>query len=153
VAGWNGTYPDPRRRREAEEAARRTAEERVERDARQASTREEEGLKRQLDAARTRLLRELGKYLVSLGQGAGDLNSLLFRQMQREDIASRQRLLQAQEKLGIAYPDWPDHLLEELAAFDRQVTPNERRGRLIGKELDAALADPRWAAQIGNETA
>jgi hypothetical protein len=146
VNAWDGTYPDPRQRREAEEAARRAAEARVQAAMRRADELEREAFSRQLDAARQRLLRELGKYLVSVGQGTSNLNEVLFRQLQREDIASRERLKRVLERLGVDYPQWPEHLLEELASFDRQVTPNERRGRLIGKELDAALADPRWRA-------
>jgi hypothetical protein len=84
--------------------------------------------------------------LVSLGQGIGDPNQLLFQQLKRQDIASRQRLELVRQRLGSGYPEWPAHLLEELSAYDQTVTPNERRGRLIGKELDAALADPRWSA-------
>ena len=111
-----------------------------------AAEREAAGISLQIAAARERLLRELGKYLVSLGQGTGDLNQLLFQQLQRQEIASRQRLELVRQRLGSGYPEWPAHLLEELSAYDQAVTLNERRGRLIGKELDAALADPRWAA-------
>jgi superfamily II DNA or RNA helicase len=148
VGKWDGTYPDPKRRREAEDAARRAAEHRIEAAMACANERERDGLARQLQAARLRLLRELGKYLVSVGQGTDNLNEVLYRQLQREDIVSRERLKRVLARLGVDYPDWPDYLLEELAAFDRRVTSNERRGRLIGKELDAALADPRWRAAI-----
>ncbi|MEW5862639.1 MAG: helicase-related protein [Pseudomonadota bacterium] len=147
VHAWDGTYPDPRRRQDAEEAARRAAEARVQAAMRRAEELEREALSRQLDAARQRLLRELGKYLVCIGQGTGDLNAVLYGQLQREDIVSRERLKRVLERFGGDYPQWPEHLLEELASFDRRVTANERRGRLIGKELDAALADPRWVAR------
>lgn len=143
---WDGTYPDPKLRRTAEEAAREAAEMRVRAAIALAEQRETAGQFLQSAAARERLLRELGKYLVSLGQGTGDLNQLLFQQLKRQDIASRQRLELVRQRLGSGYPEWPAHLLEELSAYDQTVTPNERRGRLIGKELDAALADPRWSA-------
>lgn len=146
VDAWDGTYADPRRRREAEEAARREAEARIQAAARRAEESVEEALKRQLDAARLRLLRELGRYLVSLGEGTGDLNGLLYRQLQRPDIATSQRLQRAVKLLGVQYPEWPEYLLAELEVFDRALTANERRGRLIGKELDAAMSDPRWQA-------
>ncbi len=141
---WDGTYPDPKRRRAAEEEARKIAEVRVHAAIELADQREAAGQTLQVDAAHERLLRELGKYLVSLGQGTGDLNQLLFQQLKRQDIASRQRLELVVQRLGGGYPEWPTHLFEALSAYDQTVTPNERRGRLIGKELDAALADPRW---------
>ena len=146
ASSWSGTYPDPKHRRAAEEAARDAAELRVRVAIERAAEREAAGISLQIAAARERLLRELGKYLVSLGQGTGDLNQLLFQQLQRQEIASRQRLELVRQRLGSGYPEWPAHLLEELSAYDQAVTLNERRGRLIGKELDAALADPRWAA-------
>lgn len=144
VNSWNGTYPDPKCRRAAEEEARKIAEARVHAAVELADQRGAAGQALQADAARERLLRELGKYLVSLGQGTDDLNQLLFQQLKRQDIASRQRLELVVQKLGGGYPDWPAHLVDELTAYDHTVSPNERRGRLIGKELDAALADPRW---------
>jgi len=111
---------------------------------RRAAQREQESLQRQREAARLRLLRELGRYLVCLGEGVSDLNGILYHQMSR-DIASAQRLKQCLDKLG-DYPDWPTELCHDLDAFDQQLTEAKRRGRLIGKELDAALNDPRWLA-------
>jgi hypothetical protein len=146
VAAWDGTYPDPARWLDAERQARTTAESRVSEMSRRAERLETVGLQRQVTAAQARLLRELGKYLVSLGHGTGDLNGVLYQQLRREDIASRQRLQRALLRLGVDYPEWPEHLLIEFDAFDRAVSPNERRGRLIGKEVDAAIADPRWLA-------
>lgn len=148
VEVWDGSYADPRRRREAEENARRAAETRIQSAVARANAIENCALQQQLDAARQRLLRELGRYLVSLGEGTGDLNGLLYRQLQRPDIATSQRLQRAVQLLGVQYPEWPEYLLAELEAFDRNVTANERRGRLIGKELDAAMSDPRWQAAI-----
>jgi hypothetical protein len=34
----------------------------------------------------------------------------------------------------------------ELDAFGLVLTDQKRRRRLIGKEIDAALSDPRWVA-------
>lgn len=143
---WDGVYPEPGVWLEAEADTKRAAERRVATMKRQATERETRALDRQVEAARLRLLRELGRYLVSLGHGTGDLNGVLYRQLQREDIASRDRLERALKLLGGQYPEWPDHLIEELNAFDRTADANQRRGRLIGKEIDAAIADPRWSA-------
>lgn len=146
VMAWDGVYPDPGRWVETENRAKQQAEGRIRKMVVRARDSERRGIVRQLEAARLRLLRELGRYLVSLGQGIGDLNGVLYQQLQREDIASRDRLERALRTLGVQYPEWPAYILEELAAFDREAIPNQRRGRLIGKEIDAAIADPRWRA-------
>ncbi|MFH0872556.1 MAG: hypothetical protein V1878_08750 [bacterium] len=95
-------------------------------------------------AARLRLQSELGRYLVCLGEGTEDMNGLLHRQMTR-DIASAHRLRQALDKLG-GYPEWSSGLVQDLENFFSHLTENQRKARLLGKELDAALADPRWMA-------
>lgn len=82
------------------------------------------------------------------GEGTGDLNGLLYRQMQRE-TSTAGRLQRVFERLGGAYPEWPDWLLRELEGFYNTLAPNQRQGRLIGREIDAALDDPRWLAQRG----
>jgi hypothetical protein len=64
---------------------------------RRASERQKKGLERQIEAARIRLQRELGRYLVCLDQGTDDLNNLMFQQMSR-DIASADRLKLCLEK-------------------------------------------------------
>jgi len=71
---------------------------------------------------------------------------VLYQQMSR-DIASARRLKQCWEKLG-GYPNW-DQELCELKNFSQQLTENQRTARLLGKELDAALGDPRWEADLG----
>ena len=146
ITAWDGVYPDPVVWLKAETETKRVAELRVTKMKKQAAEREARALKRQIEAARLRLLRELGRYLVSLGQGTGDLNGVLYGQLQREDIASRDRLERALKVLGGQYPEWPDYLIEDLNTFDRTADANQRRGRLIGKEIDAAIADPRWRA-------
>ena len=146
VNSWDGIYPEPEASLRAESDAKHLAERRVVEMKQRAAQRQARGLTQQVDAATLRLLRELGRYLVSLGLGTGDLNGVLFQQLQRQDIASRDRLEKALKTLGVQYPDWPDFLIEELQAFDRAASTNQRRGRLIGKEIDAAIADPRWRA-------
>ena len=109
-----------------------------------ASERERDGLKRQLEAARLRLRRELGRYLMCVAPLAADLNGVFHHQMIR-DIASAHRLKQCYEKLG-GYPEWPADLQEELEAFADGLAENQKKARLLGTELDAALQDPRWQA-------
>lgn len=146
VETWDGVYPDPMAWRAAEEAAQAEAEKRVRQMEKRAAQREREALQRQVEAARLRLLRELGRYLVCLGEGTADLNGTLHRQMNR-DIASAERLRRALGKDRLdGYPEWPPALCEELDSFAAALPESQRRARLMGKELDAALDDPRWSA-------
>lgn len=144
VKAWSGEYPDPESWLQAERAAQVAAEEQVRNSERLAAKREREGLERQTAAARLRLQRELGRYLACLEAGTADLNGLLHKQMSR-DISSAQRLKKCLEKLG-RYPDWNPDLCQELQIYADQLTDNQRRARLLGTVLDAALDDPRWLA-------
>ena len=92
------------------------------------------------------LRRELGRYLKCLDPDAAGLNETLYRQESR-DIASAQRLKQCRERLG-GYPELDLVLLRELDGFVQELSAGQRRARLLGKELDAALEDPRWDAQV-----
>ena len=144
VEGWNGEYPDPEQWLHAERIAREEARKHVDSLAHRVAQREREGLERQLHAARLRLQRELGRYLACLGEGTSDLNGLLHRQITR-DIASAHRLKKCLERLG-GYPEWPTSLCSELQAFSDKLSEAQCRARLMGKEIDAALDDPRWLA-------
>lgn len=130
--------------RDAEDLARRGAKKAVRAMDRRARERVAANLRRQTEAARLRLQRELGRYLVCLDAGSADLNTVLYRQMSR-DIASAARLNKALERLG-GYPQWSAEIRRELLEFYETLTKNRRRARLLGSEIDAALADPRWLA-------
>jgi superfamily II DNA or RNA helicase len=146
VKSWSGDYPEPGEWLAAQEAATGEARRLVAAMEARAAEREPRGLRAQVEAARARLLRELGRYLACLEQGTSDLNGLLYQQMLRE-TAGAQRLRQALEKLR-GYPDWPPDLCRELDQFVQEAAPNQRKARLLGKELDAALQDPRWHAAL-----
>lgn len=146
---WDGDPADPEQWLRVERVARSEAEKRVRREEERAAQRERLGLERQLAAARLRLQRELGRYLACLGEGTSDLNQVLHRHMSR-DIASAERLRKCLDRLG-SYPNWELPLFCELDIFAEQLSENQKRARLLGKELDAALEDPRWlAAQVEN---
>lgn len=57
------------------------------------------------------------------------------------------RLKRCLEKLG-GYPEWDLELCLDLEAFAQTLSDGRRRARLLGTEVDAALDDPRWSAQI-----
>jgi hypothetical protein len=109
-----------------------------------AEIRQAHSLDSQVKAAKLRLQVELGRYAMCLGGGTEDINERLSLQMSR-DIASAGRLRQCIEKLG-GYPVWTSEMRRDLAQFAGQLSESERRARLIGSPLEAALADPRWAA-------
>jgi superfamily II DNA or RNA helicase len=145
VEEWGGDYPDPEQWLRVERLARAEAEKGVIFLDQRAKEREKAGLQRQVAAARLRLQCALGHYLACLGEGAADLNGLFHQQMTRE-IASAQRLRRCLEKFG-GYPEWAPELCHELEKFAQGLTESQRKARLLGKELDAALDDPRWLAQ------
>ena len=144
VNAWDGKFPRPEAWKQAEVDAQHAAGEWVQQLGEQAAQREQAMAKRQVEAARHRLQKELGRYLVCLSKSTADLNNVLYRQMSR-DIATSQRLEQCMKRLG-GYPDWSAELRRELDEFYRDLAPNQRQARLLGSEIDAALEDPRWVA-------
>lgn len=144
--GWDGEEPDPSVWLSAQRAAIEEAERLVEHMRAGMTEREEAGLRAQLAAARERLTRELGRYLVTLAPGTSNLNDVFYNQMTKGGLAAV-RLRQVFERLG-GYPDWSDDLREELEMFPRRLTENQRQARLLGRELDAALHDPRWSVAL-----
>jgi hypothetical protein len=144
IETWNGAYPDPDAWQQAGEAASLDSKRAVESLEAAALERESEGLKAQVAAARLRLLRELGRYLVCFAGGPSDLNQVLYEQMSR-DSAGAARLRQCLERLG-GYPDWAESLRGELYDFLSQISLNQRKAIVIGSPLEAALQDPRWEA-------
>jgi len=141
---WRGDLPDSGLWITALEKAKEKARKLVKQMARRADEIEKEGKRLQTEAARLRMLKELGRYLVCINEEVGDLNTTLYKQMNR-DIASKQRLARCLEKLG-DYPEWTESLKEELRGFLDELKPNDRNARLLGSQLDAALEDPRWEA-------
>jgi hypothetical protein len=141
---WDGRYPDPETWLRVEAKLRKATEKDVATMERRALAREREGLEQQVQAARLRLEKELGRHLACLQSGTDDFGELLYDQINR-DIATSQRLKQCLEKLG-GYPQWDDALRIEAESYAANLTDNQRRARQMGKELDAALQDPRWGA-------
>lgn len=148
LAAWSGHYPDPSVWQQARQHAQQLAEQIVLELVERAEKAETASVERQVQAARLRLQRELGRYLVALDSTARDLNSLLYSQMTR-DIATATRLRKCLDRLG-GYPQWDDELRAELDHFANSLAENTRKARLLGSELDAALGDPRWQALDAN---
>ena len=98
VSAWDGNFPSPEVWKQAEADAQHTAGECVRHLEEQAARRIQEMAKRQVEAARLRLQKELGRYLVCFSKSTADLNNVMYRQMSR-DIATAQRLEQCMKWL------------------------------------------------------
>jgi len=146
IEDWNGDYPEPGVWNEINQKALKIAEEQVVGMKKNAEKIVQNGLQLQIESARWRLMRELGRYLVCVNQDVSLLNDTLSKQMSR-DIASSERLKRCIDRLG-GYPLWPDWLQEELKIFAQNLRENIKKARLLGSEIDAALDDPRWAVNF-----
>ena len=99
----------------------------------------------QREAARFRLIEELGRLLVCHDPDTDDLNGK-FHRLASDTTPTASQLKTVFNRLG-DYPDWdPDHLTD-LHTFRNGMSPSQIKTRLTGTELDAALADPRWDVQ------
>ncbi len=141
---WDGRLPSPEAWQAALDGVRHEARVWVSEMMRRAAERERRGLERQVEAARLRLIRELGRYLLCLEPDAADLNDLLYRAMSRPG-ARAIRLQHCYQRLG-GYPTWDPEALDELRRDVQSYGAARREARLLGSELDAALQDPRWQA-------
>jgi len=148
IKGWDGTYPDPGQWQRAVKKATQTAKKAAQAMALRAIVSSKSKTKRQLAAARLRLTRELGRFLMCLAGGETDLNQTWQSQMARE-TATATRLQQCLERLG-SYLDWTADLQWELRRFFRNLNDNQVKARCLGREVDAALQDPRWGMGKGS---
>jgi hypothetical protein len=145
VEAWDGIYPNAELWQRAVRKANQTSKKYAREMAIRALERQEEGMRHQLAAARLRLRRELGRILMCLeGRSDIDLNQAFLAQLSRE-TATAVHLKQCLEKLG-GYPEWSPDLRHDLKEFFDGLHENQRKARCLGRELDAALQDPRWDA-------
>jgi hypothetical protein len=149
VAEWDGSEPPP----EAWNVARIALESRARASIEQSRLRakaiisHERGQQR--EAARLRVTDELGRLLVCFAPDTDDLNGK-FHRLASEATPTADRLKAVYNRLG-AYPDWDSDHLADLRGFRDTLAPTQVKSRLTGRELDAALADPRWEIEIGHE--
>jgi hypothetical protein len=144
IKGWDGEYPDPGQWQRAVKKAAQTAKKAAQAMALKAIVSSKSKTERQLAAARLRLTRELGRFLMCLTGGETDLNQTWQSQMAR-DTATASRLQQCLDRLE-GYVDWAADLQWELRKFFRNLNDNQIKARCLGREVDAALQDPRWGA-------
>jgi hypothetical protein len=96
----------------------------------------------QIEAARLRLVDELGRLLICFEPDTDDFNGK-FHRLASEQTPTAHRLEIVFGRLG-GYPDWEGHHIADLREFRANLGPSQVKTRLTGRELDAALADPRW---------
>lgn len=145
VEKWDGRLPDPAMWHECLISAQCEARNEVTRLAEQAQAREKQAAQRQVEAARVRLTRELGRYLVCAGADPHSLKQAFYQQLKNTAGAAGQRLKQCYDRLQ-GYPDWPPEFCRELEAWVSTLPEHRRTSRLAGMEIEAALRDPRWNA-------
>jgi hypothetical protein len=100
----------------------------------------------QREAARLRLIEELGRLLVCNASDFEELNSK-FHRLASGNTPTADRLKAVYGRLG-GYPDWPPNHMAELRAFRDELSPAQIKTRLTGREIDAALLDPRWEVRL-----
>jgi hypothetical protein len=96
----------------------------------------------QVSAARFRLIEELGRTLICFEPDTDDLNGK-FHRMASEKSATAERLQNVFAHLE-SYPDWDEFRIGDLREYRATLTASQVKTRLTGRELDAALNDPRW---------
>jgi len=151
VENWDGDYAPPANWQHAETKAAGEAKQLVAALIQRCQTEITAGLSRQTSAARRRLLKDLGRYLVCADGETDDLNRV-FHHLMTRDIAGARRLMRCFELFGKAYPEWDDSLRGELAAWSLSLSAGQRRARFAGAELEAAIRDPRWEASGADAT-
>ena len=143
IAGWNGIEPSAEQWRNAVRAAENEARQLIAISKQRLESTLDRAKTAQLAAARQRLTLELGRFLVCLGTTLDALNAVFYEQMNREH-ATAARLRRCYARFGEDYPEWTLEVRADLLRFASEATGNQKAGRLIGSEIDAALDDYRW---------
>lgn len=96
----------------------------------------------QVSAARFRLIEELGRTLICFEPDTDDLNGK-FHRLASEKSATADRLQNVFAHLE-SYTAWDEFRIADLREYRATLTSSQVKTRLTGRELDAALNDPRW---------
>jgi hypothetical protein len=104
-----------------------------------ADVEERAALRRQLEAARRRLLGELARFLACAATGNEDFDSAFHRMMLRGGQLGA-LLVRAHGLVG--YPIWPSSLVQNATEMADRLGANQRVNVLLGTPLEAAVSDP-----------
>jgi hypothetical protein len=146
---WDGTIVSEARWMESHTVARELADRRVREISARAAAEELAALRRQVEAARSRLMRELGRFLACSAGSGEEFNAAFHRAMQRGGQVGA-LLVRAHGLLG--YPNWSDDLVRGALEVAERLSANQKKNVLLGTPLEAAVRDPRWAAAGTLET-
>jgi hypothetical protein len=142
IDAWDGAPPSRALLVKAERGARSAARQRVLAMKKRTEVAEEAGLRRQVEAARRRLRRELARTLRCFSRG--DLDAI-FRKRVREESRPDGFYHRALRRLG-GYPIWAPEDVADADSFLQGLKHKDRVARIAGSEIDAAINDPRWLA-------
>jgi hypothetical protein len=79
----------------------------------------------------------------------GDLSLEFQAQMGREGRVDGRYRTASRRLDGL--PSFTQDDLNEIDLYVRNLTENQRRARITGTEIDAALNDPRWRADVSSD--
>ena len=142
VSAWTGTEPSAEQWRREHTRLEAAARARVEEYRQRAVRIVVEADAAQRNAARFRLIEELGRMLICFAPDTDDLNGK-FHRLATEATPTADRLQKIFQRLQ-GYPTWEPHHITELREFRDGLEGAQVRTRLTGRELDAALDDSRW---------
>jgi hypothetical protein len=145
VSAWDGASPAVDVWLSAEQSARAEARRQLESMVELMRSRVSNIRTQQISAVKLRLQEELGRFLVCAEPDTDDLNGKLHR-MTEDRNATADRLRRVFHRLG-EYPDWPSAKLQALRSLRNEMSVNQIKTRLTGRELDAAMDDPRWTVR------
>jgi hypothetical protein len=149
LADWDSSTPDRGAREAARQEAAASAAAAVAEAIEQAHVRESRSRDAQIEAARGRLMRELCRYLLvryspEVTPDGGWLNQFLYHELGATG-ASSVRFRRGHALLG-GYPDWDPLVVKAISDATASLNEARRNAVLSLTMVDAALADPRWAA-------
>jgi len=143
IAGWDGSEPPATEWNAARISLEGRAAVVIQNLRLRASAVVAEMRQQQLEAARHRLIEELGRLLICSEPDTDDLNGKLYR-LASQSTPTATRLKRVMARLG-GYPEWGHLHIAALREFRETLNGAQVRVRLTGQVLDAALDDPRWA--------
>lgn len=141
---WDGAFVTPDRWNAAHALANSHALVAVQRMRDRATQEERKALERQVEAARSRLLGELGRFLACARQGEEGFNAAFHRWMGRGGQTAA-LLTRAHGLVG--YPRWEPAMVQAKVDEVGELSANQQRNILLGTPLEAAVRDPRWIAR------